>query len=157
MKLNIMSNLNELRKRKEFLEKELDNMEEIMAFSDKKKSLGFFTNGFTDRFLDRNNDSKVSLKTAEIAKYIGQLIQKKMHNNIDNTGLQGYALENVLKAGGIALMGNLAKKTLQKGGWQNKLLGTAMVYLLPITIKFIGEKIDDYQRKKSFSSLEKLI
>lgn len=160
-----MSNLNELRKKKEILKNEIVDMENLMAFRDKRKSLSFFTNGFTDKFLDERKDdlgnSKLSVKTGEVAKYIGQSVTRKYENNsvlhFNNDGLKENLVENILKVGGIALAGNIAKKALMQSNWKRKIFGTAMVYLLPIAAKFISKKMDEYQRKKSISSLEKII
>ena len=160
-----MNNLEKLRQKKEALKKEVSEIESIIKFEDKKKSLSYFTNGFTDRFLEQETtstgESQLSIKTAEVAKSIGQSVIHQAENksiiNFNNNGLTENLLENALKIGGIALAGNLAKNQLQKRGWKGKILGTAMVYLLPIATKFISEKIENYQKKKSISSLEKLI
>lgn len=160
-----MNNLEKLRQKKEKLKKEISDIESLMKFEDKKKSLSYLTNGFTDRFLEQSTSStgepQLSIKTAEVAKSIGQSVIHQAENksiiNFNNSGLTENLLENALKIGGIALAGNIAKNQLQKRGWKGKLLGTAMVYLLPVAAKFISEKVENYQKKKSISSLEKLI
>lgn len=145
-----MSNLNEIRRERELLKNEIADIEDLMVFKDKKKSLSFFTNGFTDKFLDKKTDylgnGKLSIKTGEIAKYIGQSVTNKYKNDsvlyFNNEGLKENLLENLIKIGGIAIAGNIAKKALLRSSWKRKMIGTAIVYLLPVVAKFIKNKMN---------------
>lgn len=159
------NNLEELRRKKELLKKEVSEMEHLLKFENKKESLSAITHGFTDRFLeekvDTDGEKKLSIKTGEIVKEVGQKLTAKTENNsviqFNNDGLKENAVENVLRLGSVALAGGIAKKKLSKPGWKNKLIGLAMVYLLPVALKFISRKLEEYQKQKSVSSMEKLI
>ena len=163
--MNKYSNLEELRRKKELLKKELADMEGLLTFENKKESLSAFTNGFTDRFLEERStpegESQLTLKTGEIAKSLKQALTEQSSKNsiinFNNTGLKENAMEAAMKVGGIALAGNLASKNLKKQSWKNKLFGLALIYLLPVAIKFISQKLEEYQKKKSISSMEQLI
>lgn len=159
------SSLEELRRKKKLLQQEVKDMEHLLTFEDKKESLSALTNGFTDRFLeeeiDEDGDKKLSIKTGQIVKEVGKSLTAKSENNsiiqFNHEGLKENAAENVLKLGGVALAGGIAKKYMNKGGWKNKLIGLALVYLLPTAIRFISKKLEEFQKRKSISSMEKLI
>lgn len=159
------NSLEELRRKKELLKKEVSEMEGLLKFENKKESFSAFTNGFTDRFLEEQptseGNTKLAIKTGAIAKEIGNsLTQKSAKNsivNFNNDGLKESLLEHTIKLGSVAFIGNLAKKNLKKPNWKNKIIGLAIVYLLPFALKFIRTKLENYQKNKSVSSLEKLI
>ena len=68
-----MKNLEDLRKRKETLRKEIAELEDIAAFKNPKESLSAITHGFTDQFLvdktDENGEHRLKLKPAEILSF----------------------------------------------------------------------------------------
>lgn len=158
------NNLQELRAEKERLKKEISELEALLTFENKKDSLSLLTNGFTDRFLSEkteNGETKISLKMGNAVKELGDALSSRNKKNsivtFDNNGLQNSLLESTLKIGSVALLGNLAKKNIKSSNWKNKLVGVAIVYVLPFAIRLVKSKLDDYQKKKSLSSLEKLI
>lgn len=159
------NNLEELRRKKELLKREVEDMEGLLTFENKKESLSALTNGFTDRFLeektDEEGDNHLTVKTGEIARSLKEVVTQKSEENsiinFNNTGLKENAVETAVRLGGIALAGNIASKNLKKSSWKNKLIGLAIVYLLPVAIRFISKKLDEYQKKRSVSSMEQLI
>ncbi len=161
------SSLEELRRKKQLLKREVADMEHLLKFEDKKESLSVLTNGFTDRFIEEKpnpedpESPKLSIKTGEIVKEIGQKITDKTEKSsileFNNEGVKETAVKNLLKAGGITAAGAIAKRYMNKPGWKNKLIGMLLVYLIPVALKFINEKLDQFQKRKSVSSMEKLI
>lgn len=159
------NSLEELRRKKKLLKQEVQDMEHLLTFEDKKESLSALTNGFTDRFLeekiDEDGDKKLAIKTGEIVKKVGQTLTAKSESNsiiqFNNEGLKENAAKNVVRLGSVALAGGIAKKYMNKSGWKNKLIGLALIYLLPVALRFISEKLEEFQKRKSISSMEKLI
>ena len=159
------NSLEELRRKKELLKKDVSELEGLLTFENTKESLSAFTNGFSDKFLTEKTDevgeTKLALKTGNIVKEIGQTISHKTQKNslisFDNSGLQNSLLSSTLKLGSAAFVGNLARKNLRSGSWKKKLIGLAIVYLLPFALRFLRTKLEDFQRKQSLSSMEKLI
>lgn len=159
------NSLEELRRKKELLKKDVSELEGLLTFENTKESLSAFTNGFSDKFLTEKTDevgeTKLALKTGSIVKEIGQTISHKTQKNslisFDNSGLQNSLLSSTLKLGSAAFVGNLARKNLRSGSWKKKLIGLAIVYLLPFALRFLRTKLEDFQRKQSLSSMEKLI
>lgn len=149
------NSLEELRRKKELLKKEVNDLEGLLTFENTKESLSAFTNGFTDNFLTEktteDGDTKLALKTGNIVKELGQKLvsssEKKSIIAFDNTGLQSNLLESTLKLGGVAFVGNLARKNLRSGSWRNRLIGLALVYLLPYALRFLRTKIEEFQKK----------
>lgn len=159
------NSLEELRRKKELLKKDVSELEGLLTFENTKESLSAFTNGFSDKFLtektDEEGETKLALKTGSIVKEIGQIISHQTQKNslisFDNSGLQNSLLSSTLKLGSAAFVGNLARKNLRSGSWKKKLIGLAIVYLLPFALRFLRTKLEDFQRKQSLSSMEKLI
>ena len=159
------SSLEELRRKKELLKKEVDDLEGLLTFENTKESLSAFTNGFTDNFLTEketeDGDKKLALKTGNIVKELGhKLVSNSQKNSIiafDNEGLQNNLLESALKLGSVAFVGNMARKNLKSGNWRNRLIGLALVYLLPYALKFLRKKLEEFQKNESVKSMEKLI
>ena len=159
------SSLEELRRKKELLKKEVDDLEGLLTFENTKESLSAFTNGFTDNFLTEketeDGDKKLALKTGNIVKELGhKLVSNSQKNSIiafDNEGLQNNLLESALKLGSVAFVGNMARKNLKSGNWRNRLIGLALVYLLPYALKFLRTKLEEFQKNQSVKSMEKLI
>lgn len=158
--------LEELRRKKALLKKELSDMESLMSFDNAKESLSVITKGFTDKFLkeeiDEEGNSHTAFKKEEILKQItsnvkDKIISKNAVLGFADTAIKGGAFDEVLKLGAVALVGNFAKKNVKSGSWKQKLIGLALIYVAPIVLKFVRQKLEDYQAKKSISSMEKLI
>ena len=41
--------------------------------------------------------------------------------------------------------------------WKKKALGIALIYLAPHALKFVREKLEDYQKQETIKSLNKVI
>lgn len=159
------NNLNELRAQKRNLKKEIEELEDIITFKNKKESLGMLTHGFTDKYLKEtrslDGESKISLDTQNIMREISSGLKesasKKNIINLANDSVQSGLLENTIKMGVVALVGNFAKKSVMNKNWKRKALGLALVYVAPYALRFVRKKLDDYQKNKAASSFEKLI
>ncbi|MCW3162271.1 phosphoribosyl-ATP pyrophosphatase [Chryseobacterium oryctis] len=158
--------LNELRIKKKLLKGEINELEDLLTFKNTKESLSAFTNGLTDQYLqekvDENGDEKIVLRKDVIAKQVAsevkdRLISKNTALGIAGTALTGNALDNVVRLGVTALVGNYARKNIKSSNWKKKLLGAALIYLAPVALKFVRKKLETYQKNKSVSSLEQLI
>ncbi|MDP9955305.1 hypothetical protein J2X97_000942 [Epilithonimonas hungarica] len=159
------NNLEELRNQKKLLKHEIGELEDIITFKSKKESLGVLTHGFTDKFLketkDEDGDTSLALDTQNIMREISSGIKesasKKNILGLANDSLQSGLLENTIKMGVVTLVGNFAKKSVMNKNWKRKVIGLALVYVAPYALRFIRKKLDDYQKNKTASSLEKLI
>ncbi len=160
------NSLEELRRKKDLLRKEVSELEELLTFENTKESLSAITHGFTDRYLQEtpteDGETKVSIKTNEIVKEISNTVKDTIFNK---NMLFGFAksdaginvVENALKIGAVTFVGNFARKNMQASSWKKKLLGLALIYIAPIALRFIRKKIEDYQKTKTTSSFEQLI
>ena len=159
------NNLDELKSQKKLLKQEIGELEDILTFKSKKESLSVMTNGLTDRFLketeDEDGDTKLSLDTQNIMREISVGIKdsasKKNLLGLANDGVQSGLLESTIRMGAVALVGNFAKKSMMNKNWKRKILGLALVYVAPYALRFARRKMDEYQKNKTASSLEKLI
>ncbi len=159
-------NLEELRKKKSLLKKEVSEMEDLLTFENTKESLSAFTNGFTDKYLKEeiqpDGEKKTALKTNEIVKGFSNTVKDTL---LSRNSVYGFAksdagmnvMENALKIGAVTFAGNFAKKNLYNSSWKKKAIGLALIHLAPIALKFVRKKLEDYQRNKTTSSLEQLI
>lgn len=160
------SGLEELRRKKALLKKEVAEMEDLLTFENTKESLSVLTKGFTDPFLkeetEPDGETKVSLDTGKIVKEISNSIKDHFMNKHD---IFGFAksdagvnmIENALKMSAVAFVGNYAKKNLYGAGWKKKLIGVALIYLAPIVLRWVREKLEQYEKNKATSSMEQLI
>ena len=160
------NSLEELRRKKDLLRKEVSELEELLTFENTKESLSAITHGFTDRYLQEtpteDGETKVSIKTNEIVKEISNTVKDTIFNK---NMLFGFAksdaginvVENALKIGAVTFVGNFARKNMQASSWKKKLLGLALIYIAPIALRFIRKKIEEYQKTKTTSSFEQLI
>lgn len=159
------NNIKELRAQKKLLKSEIENLEDILTFKDKKESLGILTNGFTDNLLKErinpDGGTSLSLDTQHIMHQISEGIKestsKKNVANLAKDSVSSGLLETTIKMGVVALVGNFAKKSVMNKNWKRKLIGLGMVYLAPYALRFVRKKLDDYQKNQAASSLEKLI
>lgn len=161
-----MTKLEKLRQKKEALSKEVDELESLIKFDNTKESLSAITNGFTDEYLtntvDENGEVKTEVNKDQIVRKISSGVKDKIMTKntmmgIADTALRGGVVDNAINLGVAALVGNFAKKNLQSSSWKKKALGFALIYLAPFALKFVREKLEEYQKKKSISSMEKLI
>ena len=160
------TSLEELRRKKALLKKEVADLEDLLTFDNAKESLSALTNGFTDKYLTEDvtvdGETKVSLNTGSIVKEISGNIKDTL---LSRSSLYGFAkseagmsvVENALKIGAVTFVGNFARKNLYNKSWKKKLIGLALIYLAPYALRFIRKKIDDYQKSKTTSSFEQLI
>ncbi len=159
------TNLDELRSQKRLLKQEIGEIEDLMTFKNKKESLGVMTNGLTDKYLketvDEEGDTSLSLNTENIMREISsglkQTVSKKNVLGLANDSVRSGLLEDTLRMGAVALVGNYAKKNLMNKSWKKKLIGAALIYVAPYALRFVREKLDDYQRSKTASSMGKII
>ena len=158
-------NLKDLKAHKALLKDEIRDLEDIITFKDKKESLGVMTHGFTDPFLKENINSEgettLSLDTQNIMSAISSGIKesasKKNIAGLAKNSVSSGLLETTVKMGLISLVGNFAKKSVMNKNWKRKLLGLALIYIVPYLLKFIRKKLDNYQKSKTTASLQKLI
>ncbi|MCG2792129.1 MAG: phosphoribosyl-ATP pyrophosphatase [Weeksellaceae bacterium] len=159
------TNLDELRSEKKLLKQEIIDLENLLSFKSKKESLSAITHGFTDKFLketeNQEGEKSLSLDTQNLMKEISSEIKEKACKknvlNLANDGVKSGLLETAVKMGTVALVSNFAKKSVMNKNWKRKLLGLALVYLAPYALRFIRKKLDEYQKNKTTSSMEKLI
>lgn len=159
------SNLEELRRKKEILKQEVRDLEDLLTFKEPRESLSVMTNGLTDYYLKSkvtaDGDTRLGLNTGNILKDVSEKIKDSVTKNsvlhfaTSESGIG--TIDTLVKAGVVGLVGNIAQKNLIQKGWKNKALGLALVYLAPIAIKMIEEKLSDYQKHKTTASLEQLI
>ena len=159
------TNLDELRSEKRLLKQEIGELEDILTFKSKKDSLSVMTNGLTDKFLketeNEEGEKSLSLDTQNIMREISsgmkETASKKNILNLASDGVKSGLLETTIKMGTVALVSNFAKKSVMNKNWKRKAVGLALVYLAPYALRFIRKKLDEYQKNKTASSLEKLI
>ncbi|KFC20508.1 hypothetical protein [Chryseobacterium sp. FH1] len=159
------TNLDELRSQKRLLKQEIGELEDILTFKSKKDSLSVMTNGLTDKFLketeDEDGEKSLALDTQNIMREISfglkETASKRNVMSLANDTVQSGLLETTLKMGTVALVGNFAKKSVMNKSWKRKLVGLALIYVAPYALRFLRKKLDEYQRNKTASSLEKLI
>lgn len=160
------SSLEELRRKKALLKKDVAEMEDLITFDNAKESLSALTNGFTDRFLtektDENGEKKIALKKDEIVREIttgvkDTITSRNTMMGIANTAVKGGLVENALQMGTAALVANYAKKNLNNSSWKKKLIGLALIYLAPLVLRMIRTRLERYQKNRSVSSMEQLI
>lgn len=166
------NNLEELKRKKALLQNEVSEMESLITFNNPKESLSVLTNGFTDNFLSEKilptGETKLSIKTGNIAKELGNTLMNKTRDNslvdFDHSGLEREVVTNTFRIGGqslaqnsVSYIRNLALSNIKSKNWKNKLIGLALVYVLPIVLKKVRKELEAYQRRESLSSMHKII
>lgn len=160
------NNLEELKRKKALLKKDISEMEGLLTFDNTKESLSVLTKGFTDQYLKEemqpDGELKVALKTQKIVKEFSNNLKDNILNrntiyNIAKSDAGLNVIENAIKIGAVTFVGNYARKSMINASWKKKALGFALIYLAPIALKFVREKLEDYQQKKTTSSLNQLI
>ena len=160
------NSLEELRRKKALLKKEVSDLEDLLTFDNTKESLSALTHGFTDKYLESETniqgETTVSLKTNEIVKEISGNIKDTL---LSRSSVLNFAksegglsvIENAMKIGVVTFVGNYARKSLYNKSWKKKLIGLALIYLAPMALRFIRKKLDEYEKSKTTSSFEQLI
>lgn len=46
---------------------------------------------------------------------------------------------------------------MKSSTWKKKLVGAAIVYVAPLVLKYVSQKMSEYQKNKTAQSMEKLI
>ncbi|MDR2205448.1 MAG: phosphoribosyl-ATP pyrophosphatase [Flavobacteriaceae bacterium] len=158
------SSLKELRTKKEFLKKDISELEDIIVFKNPKETLSAITHGFTDPYLTEeieDGETKISLNTRNIVKEISTKIKDRITKNsvlnFSKSDTAGILAENTLKIIIVSYIGKLARKSLASSNWKVKAMGFAMIYLVPIILKSVRKKLEDYQKNKTISGLEQII
>lgn len=160
------NNLEALRKRKEMLKSEVSEMEKLISVDHLKDSISEFTNGYSDKFLkesvDMDGHKSFSLKTDAIMKEVANEVKDRVIGKNSLLSLAGSAsksglVEEAVKLGVTAFIGNYAQKNLKNTNWKKRAIGLALVYVAPIVIRYAVKQLEDYQKHKSVSSLEQLI
>lgn len=160
------NSLEELRRKKELLKREVSDIQDLITFDNTKESLSALTHGFTDKYLQEDasldGGSSISLNKSEIVKEISNHVKDSFFNK---NAVLGFAksdaglniFQNTLKIGAVTFIGNFARKSIQNKSWKKKLIGLALIYLAPFALRFIKKKIDEYQKSQTTSSFEQLI
>jgi hypothetical protein len=163
---NKYDNLKELRIKKALLKKDIIQIEDLLTFDNTKESLSVLTHGFTDAFLrediDENGEKSVSFKTKEIVNSVANevkntFIKKDNLLNFATSELGTSLAENAIKMAIVGFVGNYAKKNLENPSWKKKLIGMALIYLVPSILRFTREKLQEFQKNGRVSSMEQLI
>lgn len=153
------NSLAELRAQKAALKKEVEQMQGLLTFKNPKDSLSALTNGFTDEFLteqNTENGTQLALKTSQVVKGVAEGIKKKIVDkntkpilSFENAGLGQSVVENALRLGIVSFVGSYTRKKLYNSSWKNRLIGLALVYVVPMALRFIREKLEENQEKSS--------
>lgn len=163
---NQYNSLEELRRKKALLKKDIAEMEDLLTFDNTKETLSALTHGFTDKFLQSeiqpDGETKTTLKSNEILKEISTSVKD---NVLSRNSVYGFVkseggiglIENALKIGAVSFVGNYAKKSLVNSSWKKKIIGLALIYVAPFLLRFIREKLENYQKRRTTSSMEQLI
>lgn len=163
---NKYNSLEELRRKKELLKKEVEDLKDILTFDNTKESLSVFTGGLTDPYLkeeiDAEGESSISIDKKQIVNAISGHVKDRFSSQNSIAGfikseVGSSVAENTIKLGIVALVGNFAKKSLAHASWKKKLIGLAVIYIAPYFLKFIRTKLQNYEKNRSVSSMEQLI
>lgn len=158
--------LEELRRKKNLLRTEISDIESLLTFENTKESLSAFTNGLTDPYLKDvkgpDGEDKTVIRKDVIAKQLtsqvkDMILSKNATMGIANSAFNGNPLDAIIKLAVTALVANYAKKNFRSSNWKKKVLGAVLIYLVPSALRFVRQKLDQYQRSRSVSSMEQLI
>lgn len=158
--------LEELRRKKNLLRTEISDIESLLTFENTKESLSAFTNGLTDQYLKDvkgpDGEDKTVIRKDVIAKQLtsqvkDMILSKDAAMGIANSAFNGNPLDGIIKLAVTALVANYAKKNFRSSNWKKKVLGAVLIYLVPSALRFVRQKLDQYQRSRSVSSMEQLI
>ncbi|WP_161532010.1 hypothetical protein [Riemerella anatipestifer] len=161
--------LSELRAQKSLLKNEISDMEKVITFKKPKSSLSLITKGFTDKFIEeKSNESganKISINTGNIVKEVTKEIKNRVSNRnsdsslltLKNEGLGESVVDGFLKVGLVGTVSNYAKNNLKNPNWKKRAIGLFLVYVAPLVIRQLRTFLDDYQRKQTAKSINRLI
>ena len=157
--------LEELRRKKELLKSEVKDLENLITFKNPKETLSAATHGYTDQFLKvvehEDGSSSVQLDASPIVRGISSQIKSKMNKNtmvqMASSEPGQELIQNALKLGAVSFVASYEQKSLTKSSWKKKAIGLALIYVAPIVLKYAREKLEEYQKNKTASSLEQLI
>ncbi|USL95342.1 hypothetical protein D1J36_008670 [Riemerella anatipestifer] len=161
--------LSELRAQKSLLKNEISDMEKVITFKNPKSSLSLITKGFTDKFVEeRSNEggaNKISINTGNIVKEVTKEIKNRVSNRnsdsslltLKNEGLAESVVDGFLKVGLVGTVSNYAKNNLKNPNWKKRAIGLLLVYVAPLVIRQLRTFLDDYQRKQTAKSINRLI
>lgn len=159
------TNLKELKAQKESIKKDLKDLEGVLTFKNPKNSLSIITGGYTDKFLkevpDDDGGMKTTIDTKPIIQGISSQIKTQVNKNtimqVANSAEGNDLMKNVLKLGAVTLLTKYAQKNMKSSTWKKKLVGAAIVYVAPLVLKYVSQKMSEYQKNKTAQSMEKLI
>lgn len=158
--------LEELKRKKELLKSEIEDLEGLLTFKNTKESLSAFTNGLTDQYLkekiNEDGEEKTVLRKDVIAKQLTSevkdlFLSKNTAMGIAGSAFKADAMDTVVKLAVTAFVANYAKKNMRSSNWKKKILGAVLIYVAPMALKFVRTKLEAYQKTKSVSSMEQLI
>ena len=158
--------LEELKRKKQLLKNDINQLEDLITFDNAKESLSAITNGFTDKYLTEIEDEvgqpKMAVNTDAVIQEIRKEVKEKVFSKSAVLGIAGTASRNGLVEDAISLgisgfVANYARKNIQNPNWKKKALGFAIIYLAPIAIRYARKQLDTYSKNKSVSSFEQLI
>ena len=145
-----------LRAKKEQLQIEIDRLESILIFKNPKESLRVITKGYKN-----NRESSLVLSRGFILDKVTEFLKLEIKGGIlsklQKTHYEGDIVQYLAKLAMSYIVTNYIQKKFVKSSWRGKILGTALLYFLPIIIEFIGQKLGEYQRKKTAESISQLI
>lgn len=159
-------NLDELKQAKEVLKKSIAQEEHLLKFEDKKASLSLLTNGKTDPYLNNEIRPDGEVNTSVDTRKIKNEVIQKVKNNLLNTNpvtklvngsMEGEDMETLIRTGAVLGVAALARSNMRSKDWRKKLLGAAIIYIGPLLIRYGRQRLGEYQRERSVSSLEKII
>ena len=158
-------NLEELRRKKELLKNEVKDLEQLIAFKNPKESLSVLTNGISDDYIkevsDGDGSTKLAFNSAPIVRGISGQIKSTLNKNtmmqMSKSEPGSDLIQNALKLGAVTFVANYAQKNIKSTNWKKKLIGLALIYVAPIALKYVREKVEDYSKNKTAESIEKLI
>ncbi|RQP12134.1 MAG: hypothetical protein EAS48_05525 [Chryseobacterium sp.] len=127
------NDLDELRRKKSMLQRELDELEDLLKFDNPKESLSALTNGLTDRYLAEVPSTTGGTKT----------VLSLRGENVKNS-----VMDNGIRLGIATLVGNYAKKSIRHHSWKKKLIGFALIYIAPIVLRKISDAIAEKQQRR---------
>ncbi len=160
------NSLEELRRKKALLKKEVSEMEDLLTFDNTKQSLSAFTNGFTDKFLTEEpkpgGGTRLTFDSSGIVKEFANnfresVLTRKNIRSVTSSPEAVSVAENALKLGAVSLVGKYARQNLSGTSWKKKAIGLALIYVAPVVLKMVRERLEDYQRNKTTSSMQHLI
>ncbi|SDD89287.1 hypothetical protein [Riemerella columbipharyngis] len=149
--------LYDLKKQKRTLKNEIAEIESLITFKNPKASLSVFTNGFTDRFLSERKDddgkSKLALNTGNLVNLISDKVKENISSknknalvSLKNENLSESFLDSFLKISAVNFVGNLVKKQLYHKSWTKRILGIAILYIVPIFLRSFIDRVENSKK-----------